>query len=803
MLADLLSSGKSGTSMTERRTEDEGSQAAGRAAAPLLRIRGGKQAGAEIPVAKPIVVGREADLTLDDSEVSRRHATIFVEGDALVIEDLASSNGTWVNSRRVERAALKAGDVVRLGRTILDVVGGVEAATTTHRSARVSRRSAGRPSIERQLRPITALFADVVGSTAVGERLDPDELGTIMSECVALMTEAVETFGGTVSTYSGDGIAAFFGLEQASAEDAEHAARAALAIIAGVATYAADVERAWQISDFNVRVGLNTGDAAVAAVGSADRPNVALGDTTNVAARLQAMAEPGTIAVGEETAEELRGRFLLVPLGEVDIRGRQAPVRAWQLRGALQRPNVPVRRRLLGRDAELGALRSALDDVCAGRGGILFVVGDIGIGKTRLIAELEELAGQRATLLQAFCAAVPAPPPYGPFAAMLLAWLGLDADDRRPVVVESLERRLTALDGLAPGTPEGLARLLNLSVDKSDPHVADPIRAYADWVEALTSERPVVIALDDIHWLEASSAFLAVQLAELAMQLPLLLVATLRPDRESHGWSLRTSARAAHPSRAQELQLARLSDEDAREVLRELAPATDSDAAEELIQRAEGNPLFLEQLIRAWQEGASVRSEAGDVRTVATARLLPPALASIFVGRIDRLPPETRAVAQTAAAIGRTFTEDLLTRVVDLEAVDAALPALIAAGIAAEHEPPPARSWTFTHALLRDAVLSTLVRSRRREIFGQVAAAAERAVATDPDGHVELLAYYYARSDNSAKALCYQERAAEKALRVGADTEASVRLRAAAQLAKQLNDDEAARRITARRRGLP
>jgi len=759
--------------------------------APILCIRTGGRVGTSIVIRKPIVIGRAADVTIDDHEISRRHARIRIEGHSLVVEDLGSSNGTWVNGARVERVVLRPGDVLTLGRTILEVVAAEGGAARTR---------ARRPApIEGQLRPITALFADVVGSTALGERLDPDEISTLIGECVSKMCVAVERFGGTVSAYMGDGIAAFFGLDQASEQDPELAAQAALAIISAISRYSADVERDWAITDFNVRVGLNTGDAAVGVVGSSDRANVALGDTTNVAARLQGLAEPGTIAIGDETADELRGRFLLEPLGEVRVKGRQAPVRAWRLLGALDRPSAPERRRLVGRDSERALLRSVVDDVCAGDGRVLFLVGDLGIGKTRLLAELEAIVGHRAVVLQAFCAASPVSPPYGPFAAMLRAWLGTEPDARGPVVHAKLRTRLESLDGLAPGSADGLALLLNLDHADGDRTTIDPVTAYIAWVDALGAQRPFVIALDDIHWLEPSSAVLALHLAELAMRLPLLFVSTLRPDRESHGWRIRTSARVTHPSRAKEINLRPLSDEQARELIAELGPDADPPTREEVIRRAEGNPLFVEQLLRASREGGSLRLGPSSLRTVATARLLPPALASVFVGRIDRLPPDVRRVAQSAAAIGRTFSKSLLARVVDRESVEVAMPALVDAGIVADRDPSPEQSWSFTHALLRDAALSTLVRSRRRELFNRVAAAFEESVADARDEHLELLAYYYARSDDSAKALHYQERAAEKAFRVGADTEASDWLRKAAQLAAQLEDHDAAKRIAAQR----
>ena len=769
---------------------------------PSLRVRNGPSAGVSIAIRGSVVLGRQAEVTVPDHEVSRQHARIRPEGRALVVEDLGSANGTWLNGRRVEHAVLRNGDVLTLGRTTLEVVApeaglatGPASGASLLRGPREGPPTPARP-IEGQLRPITALFADVVGSTALGERLDPDEISTLIGECVSQMTRAVERFGGVVSTYSGDGIAAFFGLDQASEQDPELAAHAALAIISAISLYSRDVDRTWGIADFNVRVGLNTGHAAVGAVGSADRPNVALGDTTNVAARLQGLAKPGTIAVGEETANELRGRFALEPLGEVSVKGRRAPVWAWRLLGALDRPTFSERRLILGRDGELAVLRSLIDDVCDGAGRVLFLVGEIGMGKTRLLGELHSLVGVRSVVLQAFCAATPVSPPYGPFAAILRAWLGADRDELEPVLQAKLRLRLAPFGGLPTTAAAGLARLLGLEPEDGDRDGVGPAAAFTAWVKALATQRPLVLALDDIHYLERSSAMLALDLAELAMQVPLLFVSTLRPDRESHAWGIRTSARVAHPTRAQELWLQPLSDEHAGELIGELAPDMDPAVRNEVVRRAEGNPLFVEQLARAVQEGTSLAAEQPNVRTVATARLLPPAVASVFVGRIDRLPADVRRVAQSAAAIGRTFGHSLLSRVVGPEAVDLAIPVLVEAGIVAERDPEPEQAWSFTHALLRDAALSTLPRSRRRDIFQRVAIAFEESVAT-PDQHLELLAYYHARGTDPSKALAFHELAARKALRAGANTEASTQLRMAADLAAVLQDEDAAKRIAA------
>src|SRR5204862_2152040 len=182
-----------------------------------------------------------------------------------------------------------------------------------------------------EMRPVTSLFADVVGSTSLGERLDPDEVKALIGECVTRMSRAVEEFGGSIQAYMGDGICAYFGVPSAHEDDQERAARAALRILQLVGEYGRDIEAGWGIAGFNVRVGINSGPAAVGPVGAADPQEVALGDTTNVAARLQSAALPGTVAVGDAAARRLAARFVLEPLGELTVKGRTEPGLAWRL----------------------------------------------------------------------------------------------------------------------------------------------------------------------------------------------------------------------------------------------------------------------------------------------------------------------------------------------------------------------------------------------------------------------------------------------------------------------------------------
>jgi class 3 adenylate cyclase len=250
---------------------------------------------------------------------------------------------------------------------------------------------------------VTALFADIVGSTGLGERMSPDEVKALVGECVTRMSRVIEEFGGTVQAYMGDGVCAYFGVPTAHEDDADRAAEAGLALLEMVGAYGGDVRQAWDIEEFNVRIGINGGLAAVGVVGAAQPQAVALGDTTNVAARLQAAAAPGTIVTGETTAQRLMARFVLEPIGELALKGRAAPVSAWRVLRRKTTGRDHTQSPLVGRDGEAARLRRAADDLLAGRGQSLLLIGDAGIGKSRLLGELRENLGPGVTWLEGDC----------------------------------------------------------------------------------------------------------------------------------------------------------------------------------------------------------------------------------------------------------------------------------------------------------------------------------------------------------------------------------------------------------------
>lgn len=658
-----------------------------------------------------------------------------------------------------------------------------------------------------QLRPITALFADITGSTGLGERLAPDEVKALIGECVTRMSGAVEDFGGTIQAYQGDGICAYFGVPTAHEDDPERAARAALKIIDLMAAYGREVEAAWGIAGLGVRVGVNSGQAGVGMVGAADPQTVALGDATNIAARLEAAAEPGTIAIGESTARRLAGRFITQPLGPLQVKGRDEPVTAWRLIGpqlATAGSEARAAHPFVDRDEEMGRLTRALDQLAAGQGQVMLIVGEAGIGKTRTLAELRSLEGPRLTWLQGQCLSYGARSPFGPFVEMLRSWLEIPEGEPDVAVRTRLRARLGAdrIDQL----PE-LGRLLGIRVDAdaenalaelSSADLAARLRAaYVGWLGSLATRGPVAVAVEDVNWADESSADLAIEVMALTDRAPIGLILTLRPEMGTTGWALRTQALSEFSHRLTNVELGPLSLAATEELATQLVPAGIEPATRRtLAEVSEGNPLFLEELLARLEETGALAHHEAWTLTVPR-NVLPPAIEGLLVARIDHLPGDVRAVTEAAAVIGRRFNRAVLDAVVpgDLEP---ALEVLLRAGIIVERGRYPEPAYQFRHGLLHEAVLGTLTDARRAELHLAIARAYEARYPAALEGRLEELAHHYARAHDLRKALEYLELGAKRAAELGANDEAGRLWLRALRAANRLNDEAAADRIRER-----
>ena len=575
------------------------------------------------------------------------------------------------------------------------------------------------------------------------------------------MSRAVEEYGGTVQAYQGDGICAYFGVPAAHENDPERAALAALRILELLHEYTRDIEAAWGITGFTVRVGINSGRAAVGLVGAAEPQAVALGDATNVAARLQAAAEPGTILVGDASARRLTHRFVLEPLGEIAVKGREAPVVASRLVRPLSREPTSSATPIVSREREIALLRGAIDDLIAGRSRIVVLAGAAGIGKTRLVSELRSLAGEHVTWLEGHCLSYGGLAPW-PFMEILLGWLAAEAGEPEIAVRTKARARLSAL--LGEELDEVLASLGLLLRLRLEPATAagetDGIpRAYLRWLEALAAERPVIVVLEDIQWADVPTRELAEAVLELTDRAGVALVLTDEPIAASEGAALRMRALSGYSHRATELSLGPLDDEAAEELLAGvLGDDVEPTVRERLVREAEGNPLYLEELARAFQEGTLESRGRTWTITMRSPELLPPTLENLLVARIDRLATGPRQLAQTAAAIGRTFPVEVLAHAAG-DDVTEELAALFRTEIVRELRRYPDFECSFTHGLLQEAALSTLTAAGRRDLYARIAAAYESLYPESLDDHFERLAHYHAQAGNLPKALDYAERA--------------------------------------------
>jgi len=655
---------------------------------------------------------------------------------------------------------------------------------------------------------VTALFADIVGSTGLGERMSPDEVKALVGECVTRMSRVIEEFGGTVQAYMGDGVCAYFGVPTAHEDDADRAAEAGLALLEMVGAYGGDVRQAWDIEEFNVRIGINGGLAAVGVVGAAQPQAVALGDTTNVAARLQAAAAPGTIVTGETTAQRLMARFVLEPIGELALKGRAAPVSAWRVLRRKTTGRDHTQSPLVGRDGEAARLRRAADDLLSGRGQSLLLIGDAGIGKSRLLGELRENLGPGVTWLEGDCRSYGAVGLYQPFVEMIRAWLGIDHTEREIVVRTRLRARLPSLyDGDAENALMYIGHLLGV---QPEPGHRDVLRegdaedlaagtraAFCDWTRRLAKQAPVVVAIEGLHEADVATCEMLEDLLALTDRAPVMIVMSSRPDRDTPAWQFRANAMTNFGHRFEELALDPISPEAAGQLLDITASdLLDPATREELVTRAEGNPLYLEEMAHALGAEA-IRPRAWTV-TVGSAPGMPASLDALLIARMDRLDVDARSLGQTAAVIGREFPSRVLEQVAGSERYEAGMPGLLRAGIVREVRRYPELEYSFRHGLLQEAARSTLTQARRAALCARVAEVFEDLFADSLDERMEMLAHYHAQSGNLSKALEYLDRSAERAESWGQRDEAVRIWQRALRVAERMDDPAAAARLRER-----
>lgn len=618
--------------------------------------------------------------------------------------------------------------------------------------------AAGQPqSGERRL--VSILFSDVVGSTAMAERVDPEVWTEIMDGAIRFMIDQVTRFDGTVSRLMGDGLLALFGAPVSHENDAERAVLAALGIRDSAATYAERLLTRYGF-EFAVRSGINTGLSVLTRVGDETKAEyTAMGDAANLAARLQSLAPPQGILIGPETHELVRFRFETKGRGAETIRGKSGPVSTYEVvgpvagrsqsRGGRRASGAPF----VGRQGELGRLRAAVESGLQGRASLVFVVGEAGLGKSRLIEELRAALPADPLWVEGRAISYARDSPLHPWQELLTASLGLP--DGSPQA--ALRERLATLhsgaadaDGKRPAWLGLLAVVMGLAdeADQQPAPVSDPdqaakalLLAVSSHLRTLSRTQPLVLVLDDLHWADEASIRLLDGLAGTLADEPIVILCPLRPDRHVPSWhllvrvqnSLLESDRVeGYSARLVQVRLQPLVGDQALELMSELLGSRrlPEETSTTILAKAEGNPLFLEEVIRALSD-AGQTAEDGEQRSIGRrfgAITVPDTLAGVLSARIDRLQPRAREVAQTAAVIGRYFPSRLLRAVMaepraasGSPDIDPELQTLTAEDLINHLEQEGEIDYRFKHELTKDAAYERLLHRRRRELHGRVA----------------------------------------------------------------------------------
>lgn len=645
-----------------------------------------------------------------------------------------------------------------------------------------------------QRKPVTILFTDIVGSTAIAEKLDPEEWKEVVQGAHRRVSDAVYRYEGTIAQLLGDGVLAFFGAPLTHEDDPERAARAALDIQASIAEYQAELSGF--VDAFQMRVGINTGEVVIGEVGSEKHAEyLAVGDAVNVAARLEGAAEPGQILVSQTIARRIEAGFNLCDLGEVPVQGKTAALAMFELVEAKAEPSSGrgiegLRSPLVGRDSELEYLRSTMTSLQEGLGQIVVVLGEAGIGKTRLVQEVmepvveterEESSAPESSVrwLEGRSLSYGSALSFWPITQLILADLGLSDGDSEVKVKAALRRRVSDL--LAGDTDEFLPYLFHILGLKQDETARDMFqtldgetvkhqikKSVRRYFTHMAEREPTVLCFEDTHWADPSSLDILEDLFSASDQCSLMLLILMRVERDHGSWKAKLKAETDFGHRYMEINLKRLSESDSDQLVNHLLEIADlPDNVRRLIMdRSEGNPFYLEEIIRNLiDQGVLVHEGATWRATKEIAQVsIPDSLHGVLQARIDRLGEDVRSTLQLASVIGKSFLYRILESITEAEReLDAHLAQLQRVDLVREKTRRPELEYIFKHSLTQEAAYGSLLVERRREFHRKVGEAIEQLFADRVEDLLGLLAHHFYHAEEWEKAADYLIRASDKA----------------------------------------
>ena len=669
-----------------------------------------------------------------------------------------------------------------------------------------------RTSIEGERKVVSVFFADVANFTSISEKLDPEDVHQIMDGCFNILMKEIHKYEGAINQFTGDGVMALFGAPVAREDHAQRACYAALAIQKAVKKYRELLTDKFGV-DFNMRIGINSGPVVVGAIGDDLRMDyTAIGDTTNLAARMESLAQPGSILVSENTYGNISSYFEFESLGKLEIKGKELRQEAYALKAYLSKSTVGFTRKIyskmVGRDHELDKIELQVMKVINSEGSIVNIIGEAGIGKSRIVVELKKKeVVKKATLLEGRAISMGSNLSFHPIIDLLKNWARIGEDDSKAAAFDKLRASIRNI------TPNGVEEILPFVATLLGMNLTE---RYAERVKGMKGEAleklilknlrdllrkaseiiPLVIIMEDLHWADASTIELLESLFRLAETDRIIFINVFRPRYSGTGARIVQAVREKFPKHYVEIELQTLDEQISEILVNNMLNISGLPYAlrDRIVKRAGGNPFFIEEVVRSFiDEGAIVKKNgAFEITDKIDSVVIPHTINDVLTARIDRIEEKTRDLIKTASVIGRSFFYRILTEVAkNIEDVDVRLEYLKEKQLIRERMRMEELEYLFKHALAQEAAYESILLNKRKELHLVVAESIENIFKKKLNEFYGMLAYHYSKGEDLEKAEVFMMKAGEEALRSSASSEALTYYQKALKLYMDKHKDDA------------